>query len=186
MTGTAVPTPKRLGSTRCDPLAADSGTSPPKKRPAETGQNERANTTPRTSDHAMPPRDARSWSVPPARFSDAVTSTRPTSTMPTRMRTGPRIWFRYLWRNRDTSPLAIRPTVTTTANATYAAVRPTVYKRPDRSTCRVLPTRRPMNEIAAIFEASGHGLILVRMPSQRADPIASHGIMATFRSGVTG
>jgi hypothetical protein len=43
-----------------------------------------------------------------------------------------------------------------------------VYRTPVRRTCRGDERSLPINDIAATFVASGHGLIEVRIPSQTA------------------
>ena len=146
-----------------------SGIKLPKKRAAETGQNERAKKRPRGNAPIAPlfPNFVAVFSgrEKPGKENDII----PSRKKPVRIKTGPNILGIMLCINCDAWGIFKREALIRIPSAIYASILPKVYISPDASTDGVFSTPLTIYDTAAMFEASGQGLADVRIPNQKAE-----------------
>jgi len=88
--------------------------------------------------------------------------------MPVTIKMGPNALFIYFCRKFATTGTLNSDSTIRKPNIAYANILPTIYEIPDKNTILEWAIFLDKNETAAIFVAKGHGLIEVRMPSQKA------------------
>ena len=97
-TGSPVPTPKTAGIAIDDLPSRAAGIRPPKKRAAETGQNDKAKRNPRKKSPGWPHCVALCPSLSKTEMPGILIFIRSRRNMPTRTRIGPKNLLRYVWR----------------------------------------------------------------------------------------
>ena len=146
-----------------------SGIKLPKKSAAETGQNESAKRMPRDKAPIVPLffnlvvvfSDREN----PGKENDII----PSRKNPVRIKTGPNILGIIFCINCDACGIFKSDALIRIPRTTYAIIRPRVYISPVVRTEDDFSTPLTIYDTAAIFEASGQGLMDVKIPNQHAE-----------------